>query len=162
MSRILATSIASLGILVSAAQAFQGGGNVLLDKKDSLSDKDPAYKPDPKGLPAGVDQDLVSQVDGHAHKVYTIKLTKGDKLVIEVTSADLDPVVAVEDAGKKILAMNDDDEAGGTQDSKLEWTVPSTAEYRIVVTCFEMASGNFNLTVKKAGEKKSILNRGVR
>jgi hypothetical protein len=154
MRRILTIGIVSLGILVSAVQAFQAGGDVLLDKKDSLTDKDPPYKPNTKPLPAGVDEDLVAQVDGHAHKVYTIKLTKGDKLVIEVKSAEIDPVVAVEDAGKKILAMNDDDEAGGTQDSRLEWTVPSTAEYRIVVTCFEMAAGNFNLTVKKAGNDK--------
>jgi hypothetical protein len=154
MPRILAIGIVSLGILVSAVQAFQGAGDVLLDKKDSLTDKDPAYKPDAKGLPKDVDEDLVKQVDGNAHKVYSLKLTKGDKLVIQVTSADLDPVVAVEDAGKQILAMNDDDEASGTTDSKLEWIVPSTAEYRIVVTCFEMATGNFNLTVKKAAEKK--------
>ena len=76
-------------------------------------------------------------------------------------STDIDPVVAVEDAGKKILAMNDDDEAAGTQDSKLEWTVPATAEYRVVVTCFEGGStGDFHLTVKKVEEKKADDKKG--
>jgi hypothetical protein len=154
MSRLVVIGITSLLIFVSTGQAFQNGGDVLLDKKDSLTDKDPAYRPDTKGLPDGVEEELVQQVQGHAHKVYTLKLTKGDKLVIEVRSDDLDPVVGVEDAGKKILAMNDDDSAGGTTDSKLEWTVPSTAEFRIVVTCFELSTGSFSLTVKKAGDKK--------
>jgi hypothetical protein len=154
MSRLIVIGIVSLLILVSTGLAFQGASDVLLDKKDSLTDKDPAYRPDTKGLPDGVDEDLVKQVQGNAHKVYTLKLTKGDKLVIEVRSDDLDPVVGVEDAGMKILAMNDDDPEGGTTDSKLEWTVPSTAEYRIVVTCFEVATGNFSLTVKKVGDKK--------
>jgi hypothetical protein len=156
MSRKLVFSVVSLALMVPIAQAWQAGSTVPLDKKDSLTAKDPAYKPDAKGLAKGVDEQLVEQVNGHVHKVYTIKLTKGDKLLIEVKSTALDPVVAVEDAGKKILAMNDDDPDGGTTDSKLEWTVPDTAEYRVIVTCFEPGSeGDFHLTIKKVEEKKA-------
>jgi hypothetical protein len=157
MVRTFVFGVVSFALVVCAAQARQAGSTVLLDKKDKLTDKDPGYKPEDKGKAKDVDQELVQQVTGNAHKVFTIKLTQGDKLVIEVKSSDLDPVVAVEDGDKKILAMNDDDEVqGDTTDSRLEWTVPKTAEYRIVVTCFENGTtGDFHLTVSKVGEKNA-------
>jgi hypothetical protein len=156
MFRTFAFGVMAFALVVCAAQARQAGSTVLLDKKDNLTDKDPAYKPEEKGNAKNIDQELVQQVTGNGHKVFTIKLTQGDKLVIEVKSTDLDPVVAVEDGEKKILAMNDDDEQGGTTDSKLEWTVPKTAEYRIIVTCFEGGmTGDFHLTVNKVGEKNA-------
>jgi len=151
MSRKLFAAAAAFAVLLSAANAYQGGGDALLDKKDKLTDKDPGYKPDPSMLTNELDKIVAKAVDGNAHKVFTVKLAKGDKVVIELKSKDFDAVVAVENAARKVVAINDDDPAGkGTLDSRLEWTVPEAGDFRIVATCLDKQFGDFHLTVTKA------------
>ena len=59
-------------------------------------------------------------------------------------------VVAVENAARKVVAINDDDPTRNTLDSKLEWTAPDAGDFRIVATCLNKKFGDFHLTVTKA------------
>ena len=123
----------------------------LLEKKESLTDKDSGWMPtNPKG------DRLLKSVSGNPHKVYTLNLTKGDKLVIRLKSKDMkfDPLVALEDSKKNIIAYNDDEDyLNEILDSKLVVTIPKDGEYRIVATCSHEAIrnkyGHFHLTVEK-------------
>jgi hypothetical protein len=142
---------AAMLLLLGGVQAY-AGGDELLNKKDSLNDKDKGYKPG-----SGVDKlteqfadKYFEKITDNPHKVYKLKLKKGDKVVIQMKSKDMDSLVVVEDSKNKVLAFNDDDPAGGTLDSKLEWTAPADDEYRIIATCLEKAYGDFHLTVSKA------------
>jgi hypothetical protein len=154
MSRKLIVGAAAVVLLVSAAHAYQGGA-VILDKKDKLADTDPGYKPDVNNLgPKLKDEKFAAKflqfINGHPHKVYTVKFKKGDKVVIQMKSQDMDSVVVVETAKKMILDLNDDDPAGNTLDSKLEFTAPDDGEYRIIATNLDKKYGDFQLTVNKA------------
>jgi formylglycine-generating enzyme required for sulfatase activity len=127
------------------------GGTTLLDKRDSLTDKDSGWIPvDPKG------DRLLKLISGNPHKVYTLKLMKGDKLVIRLRSKDknFDPLVALEDFKKNIIAYNDDEDyKNNVLNSKLVVTIPDDGEYRIIATCSHEAiqnkHGDFRLTVEK-------------
>jgi hypothetical protein len=153
----MVATAACVAVLLCAAFAY-AGGNELLNKKDSLKDGDKGYKPG-----AGTDKINVKDamfifklITDRPHKVYTLKLKKGDKVVIEMKSKDLDSVVVVEDAKKNVLAMNDDDpDGGGTLDSRLVWTAPTDDEYRVIATSLpdmtgERKYGDYQLTVSKA------------
>ncbi len=163
MFRYLLAGTAVLVLALSVTEVNAGGKGPILDKKDKLADNDPGYKPgsdvdklpqdfNPKGAPADFAPQFFKFISGNPHKVYTTKLTKGDKVIIELKSKDFDAVVIVEDAKNKVLAYNDDDFAGGTLDSKLEWTVPADGEYRIIATSLNKKSGDFQLTVTKAAK----------
>ena len=68
-------------------------GTIILDKKDSLTEKDSGWIPsNPKGI--------LKIVSGNPHKVYPLKLMKGDNIVIRLKSNDrkIDPLVALEDS----------------------------------------------------------------
>jgi WD40 repeat protein len=132
-------------------------GQILVDKKDSLTEKDPGYMPNTKDLDPRLKGfvQLLNSINGHPHKVYTLKLNKDDKVVIQQMSNEIDSVVVVEDAKNNILALNDDDPGvKNTLDSKLVWTVPADGEYRIIATCMTEVRpskyGNFRLTVTKS------------
>jgi hypothetical protein len=161
MSRKLLVGAAAVALLVSAAHAYQGG-DVILDKKDQLTEKDPLYKPDVTKFSAKVKADkiaseLFKEITGNPHKVYTLKFKKGDKVVIELkskTPGELDTVVIVEDGKKNILDFNDDIDEN-TLDSRLVWTAPADGDYRIIATCLLVLKGtkkygDFTLKVEKA------------
>jgi WD40 repeat protein/tRNA A-37 threonylcarbamoyl transferase component Bud32 len=126
-------------------------GEVLLDKKDRLTDNDPVYKPDIKD--PGPDPKLLKFIDGNPHKVYTLALKKNDKIVIQQMSEEIDSVVIVENAKNVVLALNDDDPAGNTLNSRLVWTVRADGEYRIIATCMtevmQNKYGSFQLIVTR-------------
>jgi hypothetical protein len=152
MLRNVIGTAAVLAFFVTAVHAAQDR-ETLLEKKASLTQKDPAYKPG-----AGVDkltdgdaQQVFMAVNNNPHQVFMLKLKKGDKVLFELTSDDFDTVVIVEDPKKTVLAFNDDAEEG-TLNSRLEWTVPADDEYRIIVVAFgdEKQVGAFNLKVTKA------------
>jgi hypothetical protein len=154
MSRKLIVGAAAVALLVSAAHAYQGG-DLILDKKDKLANTDDAYKPDLNNLSKKLKDDAFAAkflqfIDGHPHKLYKVKFKKGDKVVIEMKSKEMDSVVVVETAKKMILDFNDDDPAGNTLDSKLEFTAPDDGEYRIIATNLDKKAGDFHLTVAKA------------
>jgi hypothetical protein len=145
MNRVLPAGLTTLALLLAATTA-NAGDKALLDKKDKLTKADPGYKPK---------DDVLKPIADNPHKVYTLKATKGDKLVIRMKSSDVDSVVVVEDKDGKVLGFNDDDpdSKDGTLDSKLVWTVPDDGEYRIVATCLvgiRGKFGDFHLTVEKA------------
>ena len=151
MLRILFVAATALALLVCAAEAYQGG-ELILDKKDKLTKDDPGWQPKAKGDP------VLKYVTGNPHKVYTLKFAKGDKLVIRMKSVkekEIDPLVAIEDSKKNILAFNDDDPdfKGKDLNSKLEFTIPADGEYRIIATVtHELIAnkfGDFTLTVQK-------------
>jgi hypothetical protein len=157
MLRILFVAATALALLVSAAEAYQGG-DLILDKKDKFTKDDPGWQPNAKGDP------LLKFITGNPHKVYTLKLTKGDKLLIRMKSVkakEIDTLVAIEDSKKNILAYNDDDpdqKGKGTElDSKLVFTVPEDGDYRIIATVtHELVAnkyGEFTLTVEKDKKK---------
>jgi hypothetical protein len=121
--------------------------NLPIDREDKLTEKDDVYKPKHQG------NSLLALIDGNPYKAYTVKLKKGQSVVIRMKSKTLDSVVVVEDAKKNVLAFNDDDPDGGTVDSKLVWTAPEEGEWRIIATCFiyvdsQTKYGNFHLTIE--------------
>jgi hypothetical protein len=98
----------------------------------------------------------VKSIIGHPHKVFTVKLKKGDKVVIRLQSEDFDPVLVLEDAGKKVLAFNDDDPAENTLNSRIDFTAPDDGEFRLICVALgppirDKLTGAFQLTVHKAG-----------
>jgi hypothetical protein len=151
-----ATTALVLVLLLGGASRALAGGAVLLDKKDKLADNDKGYKPgnDTDKIKVQFAPQIFKAITDAKHKVYTVKLKKGDKVVIEMQSKDVDSVVVVEDAKMNVLGLNDDDPAGGTLDSQLEFTAPENGEYRIIATCLpnpeRQKTGDFTLKVSKA------------
>ncbi len=138
--------------LTSPKRALDQVGTIVLDKKDSLTEKDSGWIPNnPQG------DRVLKKVSGNPHKVYTLKLMKGDKILIRLKSADkkIDPVVALEDSKKNLIDYNDDeDNANNILDSRLVVLIPEDGEYRIIATCYShevIANkyGDFHLTVEK-------------
>jgi hypothetical protein len=150
MIRAMLATTACVILLIAGAYAHAGGNDVL-NKKDSLKDDDKGYKPG-KGvdkLTAPDAEGVFQGITDSPHKVYKLKLKKGDKLLIEMKSTEMDSVVVVEDAKKTVLAFNDDDPAGGTLNSRLEWTVPEDGEYHLIATNLDKKAGDYHLTVSK-------------
>jgi len=151
MNRAMFATTACAFLLLSGALAYAGEGT-LLDKKDSLTEKDKGYTPG-KGtdqIKVPFAQEIFKAITDHPHKVYKLKLKKDDKVVIQMKSDDMDSVVVVEDSKNTVLGLNDDDPAGGTLDSRLEWTAPADDEYHIIATNLNNKHGKFQLTVSKA------------
>jgi hypothetical protein len=148
MSRTLTAAVGLALVVCAAASSPAGDGKLLLEKKDKLTDKDAGYKTSDKRL---------EPLNGNPCKIYTIKLAKGDTVVIRLKSKDFDAFVVVEDAKGKVLDMNDDDpdDKSNGRDSKLVWTAPADGEYRAVATCYvhlgsKTKYGDFQLTIEKA------------
>jgi hypothetical protein len=151
LAAVLAATV-TLALLLGGPRAM-AGGNVLLDKKDKLTDDDKGYKPgkETEKIDVPFADKIFQVITGAKHKVYTLKLKKGDKVVIEMHSDDMDSVVVVEDAKMTVLGLNDDDpDGGGTLDSRLQFTAPADSEYRIIATCLDKKTGDFTLKVAKA------------
>jgi hypothetical protein len=152
MKTAVVLAVAAILVLSGGARALAGGG-VLLDKKDKLTDDDKGYKPgkgtDKIDVPAA--EQIFKIITDAKHKVYPMKLKKGEKVVIEMHSDDMDSVVVVEDAKMHVLAMNDDDpDGGGTLDSRLQFTAAADGQYRIIATNLNRKTGDFTLKVTKA------------
>jgi hypothetical protein len=150
MRAIVATTVGA--VLFFSGADLKAGGKELLNKNDSLKEGDKGYMPG-KGvekLKEKFAQQFLKAITDHPHKVYKLKLKKGDKIVIDMKSKDMDSVVVVEDSKNTVLGFNDDDPAGCTLDSKLEFTAPNDDEYRIIATNLDKKHGDFQLTVSKA------------
>jgi hypothetical protein len=151
-----ATTALVLVLLLGGAPRALAGGNVLLDKKDKLADNDKGYKPGNGTDKITVDNaEIIFKIITDAkHKVYSVKLKKGEKVVIEMHSDDVDSVVIVEDAKMNVLGMNDDDPDRKTLDSRLEFTAPEDGTFRIIATALpnpeKQKTGDFTLKVTKA------------
>jgi len=162
MMRTMFVGATALALLASGAARAHQGSDTLIDKKDQLTEKDPGYKPDltklsakVKAVPQG--DKFMAFIEGNPHKVYKLKLKKGDKIVIEMKSVkpeNIDSVVIVEDSKKNVLDFNDDNPDGMTLDSKLVWTAPEDGEYSVIATVLhaqvQNKYGEYHLTVTKA------------
>jgi hypothetical protein len=150
MLRTLVVGTAALVIAVAVVQVAQAGD--VLDKKDSLTDKDPGYKPGTgvDKLPEDYAQKFFQFITDNPHKLYTLKLKKGEKVTIRMDSDDMDSVVIVESSKKVVLAFNDDDPDAKTLNSKLVFTAPADDEYRLICLALDKKLGNFHVTVAKA------------
>jgi hypothetical protein len=152
MFRAMIATTACVVLVLSGALAY-AGGNELLNKKDSLKDGDKGYKPG-KGtdkIDVPFADKIFQVITDNPHKVYKLKLKKGDKVVIEMKSDDMDSVVVVEDSKNMVLGLNDDDpDGGGTLNSRLAWTAPKDDEFRIIATCLDKKLGDFQILVTKA------------
>jgi hypothetical protein len=148
---MLATAVCA--VLLFCGASVLAGGDELLNKKDSLKEDDKGYKPGKgtENIKEKFAQEIFKVITGHPHKVYKLKLKKGDRVVIQMKSKDMDSVVVVEDSKNTVLALNDDDpDGGGTLDSRLVWAAPEDDEYRIIATNLDRKYGDFQLTVGKA------------
>src|SRR5262249_2171760 len=142
MRAMVATAVGA--VLFFSVTVLQAGGQELLNKKDSLKEGDKGYTPG-KGVEKVKDkfaEPILKAVTDHPHKVYKLKLKKGDRIVIDMKSKGMDSVVVVEDSKNTVLGVNDDDPAGGTLDSKLEFTAPGDDEYRIIATNLDKKHGD--------------------
>jgi hypothetical protein len=152
MTRAMLATAACV-ILLSSGAYTHAGGDDLLNKKDTLKEGDKGYKPG-KGvdkLKEPFAEQIFKAITDTPHKVFKLKLKKGDKVVIQMKSDDMDSVVVVEDSKMTVLAFNDDDpDGGGTLNSRLAWTAPEDDEYRIIATNLDKKNGDFQLTVSKA------------
>jgi Bacterial pre-peptidase C-terminal domain len=103
--------------------------------KDVLSDRD---------IPTG---------DGGFARDYSIKLTAGDNIAIDLTSEVFDTVVILLNAGGKNIGKNDDG-SDGSSNSLLFTRIKDSGNYIIRVQGFgETSSGEFKLKVSKLKEK---------
>jgi hypothetical protein len=87
--------------------------------------------------------------DGGFARDYSIKLTAGDQVAIDVTSESFDTVVILLTAEGKSIGKNDDG-PDGTSNSLLFTRIKDTGTYTIRVQGFgETSSGEFKLKVSK-------------
>jgi hypothetical protein len=94
------------------------------------------------------DRDIPTGEGGFARD-YTIKLTAGDNIAIDLTSEVFDTVVILLNAEGKNIAKNDDG-SDGTSNSLLFTRIKKTGNYLIRVQGFgETSSGEFKLKVSK-------------
>jgi tetratricopeptide (TPR) repeat protein len=91
------------------------GNHLLLTKVGRLSTRD-ARHPDLKT---------------HYH-LFTVKLEAGVSYTLDLQSSRFDALLRLEDSAGKLL--QEDDDAGGELNSRIVFTPPGAAEYRIVVT----------------------------
>src|SRR5262245_36458730 len=87
-------------------------------------------------------------------KVHEYKMKAGSIYVIDMSSTDVDSVLRLEDADKKMLAFNDDYKRGSL-DSRIVFKAPKDGAYRIIATCLDEKTGAYTLTVR-AGTKKDL------
>ncbi len=85
-------------------------------------------------------------------KVFTVKLQGGKRYQLDLKSAEVDSYLRIEDANGRELAYNDDAPGGGTLDSRLVFTAPKSAEYRVIATTYIPGqTGRFRLTIAGPG-----------
>ncbi|HYV34834.1 MAG TPA: hypothetical protein VE988_03960 [Gemmataceae bacterium] len=106
----------------------------LLDVKSQWTNKDDIYKRDWQNY----------------HKSYRLQLKAGKIYLFDLIDggSDTDPYLFLEDAAGKVVAKDDD--SGGDLNSRLIFVPEKTAEYRVIATTLEKATGNFNLKVRQA------------
>ncbi len=88
---------------------------------------------------------------GQRH-AWTFSGNSGDQVVIEVVAGDaasgFDSVVALYDPQRLEIAYNDDREEG-TYDSRLEFTLPASGTYTLLVREFALNSGKYELRLNR-------------
>lgn len=84
-----------------------------------------------------------------ATKVFEMKWVAGSTYVVDLASPHFDTYLVLEDAAGKRLAQNDD--FGGTLNSRLVFTAPATGTYRVIASALgDRGQGSFVLQVRPA------------
>jgi hypothetical protein len=109
------------------------GSTPLLKVSDKLTDQDMKYGPNQT-----------------YSKAYPVKMKAGQTYIIDLVRPGndfkLDPYLFLEDAGKKIVAQDDD--SGGNLNARIVFTPKQDGEHRIIATTLAPATGDFTLTVR--------------
>ena len=81
-------------------------------------------------------------------------MTRGKTYVIDMTSAQFDTFLRLEDEQGKVLAENDDISEDNLN-SRIVFTAPAAGSYRIVATAFEQrGTGAYTLTIREFAARK--------
>jgi hypothetical protein len=84
-------------------------------------------------------------------KIFSVKLERGKRYQIDMTSRELDSFLRLEDANRKRLV--EDDGRAGSHDSRIHFDCPSDGTYKIVATTFSGGrTGPFVLKVATEGK----------
>ncbi len=93
-------------------------------------------------FPLGLGQTVSGTIDDESIAVfYAFQVEAGTAVVIDMvkTAGDLDPFLALLDAGQNLVATDDD--SGGNRNARLRFTASSSELYYIVATRFEWFEG---------------------
>jgi hypothetical protein len=127
--------------------------NTVFAQKNTIININNLYKPLPINGSTEIkdtlsDQDIPTGQGGFAGD-YTMKLTKGDNLAIDLSSDNFDSIITLLSPNGSTVAENDDG-PDGTSDSLLFTRITETATYIIRVRSFgETGVGKFQLKVTK-------------
>ena len=83
-------------------------------------------------------------------KTYKVKLQEGKAYKLELSSAEYDTFLRVENADGKELAFHDDIDYPANTNSRLIFVAPKTDEYRVIATTFDGKTGPFTLEIRMA------------
>ena len=127
--------------------------NRVFAQKNTIINTSNLYKPLPINGSTEIkdtlsDQDIPTGQGGFARD-YTMKLTKGDNLAIDLSSDNFDSIITLLSPNGSTVAENDDG-PDGTSNSLLFTRITETATYIIRVRSFgETGLGKFQLKVTK-------------
>lgn len=79
-------------------------------------------------------------------KIHIVKLEKGKKYQIDMTSTDFDTYLRVESSTGEDLAQDDD--GGGNLNARIRFTPTKDDSFKIIATSFSGGEGNYTLTVR--------------
>ena len=80
-------------------------------------------------------------------KTHVVELKKGKRYRIDMTSAEIDSSLRLEDEAGKILAQDED--GGGGLNARIDFRPPADGRYRIQATTYAGGVGSYVLTVKE-------------
>jgi hypothetical protein len=127
--------------------------NTVFAQKNTIINSSNLYKPLPINGSTEIkdtlsEQDIPTGQGGFARD-YTMKLTKGDNLAIDLSSDNFDSIITLLSPNGSTVAENDDG-PDGTSNSLLFTRITETATYIIRVRSFgETGVGKFQLKVTK-------------
>jgi S1-C subfamily serine protease len=93
-------------------------------------------------------------------KIYEVKLKAGQKYQFDLTTAQFEPVLRIEDARGKELAF--DRNSGGQRNSRINFSPAADGVFRVIVSHFDGRLGTFNLDVRTLAPAKDASNAPMR
>ncbi len=141
-----ATGSYTLSISEGGAAGEESGGLGGLLGGSSDGESDSAAQQDGGDISVG---DSITGTANNNTPEYSISLTEGQSVQIDIVSDDFDTYLEVLNSGGSIIDENDD--GGDGLNSRLFFTAPATATYTLRVRAFGGdATGNFTLTVAES------------
>ncbi len=136
--------------ITSKGDAVKGGKDVPAGKAIALKFDKAGSATEANELANGDEQK-----GGKFYKSYSVPMKSGTEYAIQLKSGDFDAYLVVLDPKGKILAQNDDDPAGGTLDSRIDYTPTADGVYTVIATSLNAnESGKYSFEISsKAGAK---------